>query len=83
MPELVGSRIPAPTAKRPLLRLKMLRSLVDLVGIEPTTSPAKPGRAQANDWELLINSAIERCDFQLFSCRSRRRAAAKLLNGSW
>ena len=35
---------------------KPLRGLVDLVGIEPTTSPAKPGRAQFSFMEASINS---------------------------
>ena len=53
--------------------------MVDLVGIEPTTSPAVPGRAQRLD---SISSWIERCDFQLLSCRSRFRAAARVSKGS-
>jgi hypothetical protein len=35
---------------------KLLGDLVDLVGIEPTTSPAKPGRAQSGRFSPLINS---------------------------
>jgi hypothetical protein len=36
--------------------LMLLRDLVDLVGIEPTTSPARPGRAQLCFMEAFINS---------------------------
>lgn len=35
---------------------KLLGDLVDLVGIEPTTYPAQPGRAQRDCFEALINS---------------------------
>ena len=50
--------------------------MVDLVGIEPTTFPAQPGRTQARFPEM--SSTIERCDFQIFSLRSRRRASPRV-----
>ncbi len=48
---------------------------MDLVGLEPTTFPAGPGRAQGSVLWLSMSSCKERWDFQLFSCRSRLRAA--------
>jgi hypothetical protein len=49
-------------------------NLVDLVGIEPTTSPASRGALAYLGLKASINSRIERCDFQRFICASRRRA---------
>lgn len=44
--------------------------------------PGQPGRAYPCRLEASISSWIERWDFQLFSCRSRRRASAKVSNCS-
>src|SRR3954447_24594149 len=49
-----------------------LEILVDLVGIEPTTSPACRG---APSTVHCIYSWIERCDFHDFNCRSLPRAS--------
>src|SRR5947209_1870507 len=44
--------------------------------------PGKPGRAQAFVCRPSINSTMERCDFQLLSCRSRLRASERVSNRS-
>ena len=43
--------------------------------------PGVPGRFSRR-LEASISSWIDRCDFQLFNCRSRRRASANVLNCS-